>query len=325
MTAPALPDAAAAPRSFKPLAGVRVLSLALNLPGPAALMRCRRMGADCVKLEPPAANGSPGSPGDPMGRYAPEAYAALHEGVERVCADLKTDDGQRTLHVELARADVLITSFRPSALTRLGLGWEALHARHPRLSLVAILGAPGGRAEEPGHDLTYLAEAGLVPGLDLPPTLYADMAGSLMASEAVLQALLHRDRHGGAGVRIEVALSQAARYLALPRDWGLTQPGGAVGGAHAGYRVYACADGRVAVAALEPHFAARLAEAAGLGAQAGAGTGTGTGTGMFRASTHAALATFFRSRDRAQLDALARERDLPLHTLPEAPPPPPDR
>ncbi|MDB5732460.1 MAG: L-carnitine dehydratase/bile acid-inducible protein [Variovorax sp.] len=299
---PTMPDTADA-ASFQPLAGVRVLSLALNLPGPAALMRCHQLGALCVKLEPPADDDGAG---DPMGRYAPAAYSVLHEGVEQVRADLKTPEGQRVLQAELTRADVLITSFRPSALARLGLGWEALQVRHPRLSLVAIVGAPGMRAEEPGHDLTYLAESGLVPGLDLPPTLYADMAGSLMASEAVLQALLHRSTHGE-GVRIEVALSQAARYLALPRDWGLTRPGGAVGGAHAGYRVYACADGRVAVSALEPHFAERLAAAAGLGVEAG--------QAMFRSSTHAAIAAFLRTQSRAQLDALARASDLPLHTL----------
>ncbi|RYY78541.1 MAG: CoA transferase, partial [Comamonadaceae bacterium] len=184
------------------LRGVRVLSLALNLPGPAALMRCQQMGATCVKLEPPATGGHSA---DPMGQYAPTAYAQLHDGVTHVQADLKTAEGQQTLQAELAQADVVITSFRPSALRKLGLAWDALHARHPRLSLVAIVGAPGARAEEPGHDLTYLAESGLVTGLELPPTLYADMAGSLMASEAVLQALLLRAASkDGAGVQIEV-------------------------------------------------------------------------------------------------------------------------
>ncbi len=308
-----MPTSAAA-RPFIPspsttvLHGVRVLSLALNLPGPAALMRCRQMGATCIKLEPPAAEGRSA---DPMGRYAPPAYAQLHEGIALVKADLKTPEGQQTLHEELARADVLITSFRPSALARLGLAWETLHARHPRLSLVAIVGAPGARAEEPGHDLTYLAESGLVTGLELPPTLYADMAGSLMASEAVLQALLLRAASkDGAGVRIEVALSEAARYLALPRQWGLTEPQGSVGGAHAGYRVYTCADGRVAVAALEPHFAQRLAAAAGQDADAG--------RAMFRSSMHAAIAAFVAPLRCEQLDALAAAQDIPLYTLRDA-------
>ena len=284
------------------LHGVRVLSLALNLPGPAALMRCQQMGATCIKLEPPAVGGHSA---DPMGQYAPTAYAQLHDGVQHVEADLKTPEGQQILHGELALADVLITSFRPSALNKLGLAWDMLHARYARLSLVAIVGAPGARAEEPGHDLTYLAESGLVTGLELPPTLYADMAGSLMASEAVLQALLLRAASkDGAGVRIEVALSEAARYVALPRQWGLTQSPGSVGGAHAGYRVYPCTDGRVAIAALEPHFAARLCEAAGLAP-----------SNMLAPETREAIAGWIAARSRAELEAMARERDVPLFTL----------
>ena len=293
-------------RSFTPLHGLRILSLALNLPGPAALMRCRRMGATCTKLEPPS--------GDPMGLYDPAAYAQLHEGVQVLQADLKAAEGQQVLQRELARADILLTSFRPSALQKLGLGWAELHTRHPALSQVAIVGAPGARAEEPGHDLTYLADNGLVPGLELPATLYADMGGSLMASEAVLQAALRRHVRGPGsaepqpeGVYLEVALSEAASYLALPRRWGLTQGSGSVGGAHAGYRVYPCKDGRAAVAALEPHFAARLCEAAGVAG--------GDARVMFRPETRQAIAAFFASQTRAELDFLAIEKDLPVHTM----------
>ncbi len=283
------------------------MSLALNLPGPAALMRCQQMGAKCVKLEPPAHPGAPaGTPGDPMGLYNRAAYDTLHHGVRIVQADLKTTQGQKTLHAELAKADVLLTSFRPSALTKLGLEWKALHKRYPQLSTVAIVGAPASRAEEPGHDLTYLAEHHLVNGLELPATLFADMAGSLMASEAVLQTRLHM-LSTGKGVRTEVALSDAAAYLALPRQWQLTTPGAAVGGGHAGYKVYPCQDGRVAVAALEPHFAAALGAVVGL-AQTHI-------MAMFAPATHTAIASFMQSRTRAQLDALALEKDLPLLTM----------
>ena len=291
---------------FSPLHGLRVLSLALNLPGPAALMRCRRMGAACTKLEPPT--------GDPMGQYDPAAYAEMHEGVKVLQADLKSEGGQQVLHRELEKTDVLLTSFRPSALKKLGLEWKALHGRYPSLSQVAIVGAPGQRAEEPGHDLTYLADNGLVPGLELPATLYADMRGSLMASEAVLQAALRKhEPYAGSGdahpegLYLEVALSDAAAYLALPRRWGLTQPCGSVGGAHAGYRVYSCRDGRVAVAALEPHFAAALCAAAGVNAS--------DMKAMFTTATREAITAFFASRTREQLDRLAVEKDLPIHTM----------
>ena len=246
-----------------------------------------------------------------MGLYNPVAYETMHKGVKVRTADLKTEAGQKVLHALLAKADVLITSFRPSALGKLQLGWKALHKQYPSLSQIAIVGAPGERAEEPGHDLTYLADNGLVTGLDLPATLYADMGGSLMASEAVLQAVLNQRANGkghGKGVFLEVALSAAAAYAALPRQWGLTLPSGSVGGAHAGYRVYPCKDGRVAVAALEPHFARSLCEAAGIPI-------ADERTLMFSKATHKAVAAFIAGRTRKQLDKLAVEKDIPLHTL----------
>jgi alpha-methylacyl-CoA racemase len=290
-----------------PLKGVRVLSLALNLPGPAALMRCQQMGATCVKLEPPApANSKTGASGDPMSWYNRGAYDVLHHGVRLATADLKTEKGQKLLHRELVKTDVVLTSFRPSALKKLGLNWTQLHKLYPGLSWVAIVGAPGERAEEPGHDLTYLAENDLVNGLDLPPTLYADMGGSLIASEAVLQTVLLQ-KQKGKGHYLEVALSDAAAYLALPRTWGLTQPGAAVGGGHAGYRVYSCKDGRVAVAALEPHFAKTLCAAAGVE--------NASITSMMSPATQKLIASFLLGKTRKSLEKLAVEKDIPLFTL----------
>ena len=300
---------------FLPLAGLRIFSLALNLPGPTALMRCRAMGATCIKLEPPA--------GDPMAHYSARAYDELHQGIEVMRADLKSAEGQARLQAELARADVLLTSFRPSALSKLGLGWDALHAAYPRLSQVAIVGGAGAAAETPGHDLTYQAEQGLVTGLSLPPTLFADMGGALMATEAVLQAVVALRRDGpvtGAAAQaeaqavtgksqpgryFEVALADAAAFLALPRRWGLTRPQDTIGGAHAGYQVYACRDGRIAVAALEPHFARRLMETAGLPSE----------TDPMASEVTTQLAAFFATRTRGELDALAASRDIPMHSL----------
>lgn len=261
-------------------------------------MRLRDMGATCVKLEPPS--------GDPMAHYSAAAYVPLHDGMKVLKADLKTEAGQKVLHRELAKTDVLLTSFRPSAIEKLGLGWKKMHKLYPSLSQVAIVGSPGERAEEPGHDLTYLADAGLVPGFELPATLYADMSGSLLASEAVLKALLQRHA-SGKGVFAEVALSESAAYLALPRQWGLTTPDGMVGGAHAGYSIYPCKDGRVAVAALEPHFAKSLCAAAGV-------TDAGPRT-LLSPAARQAVADFLLAQTRAQLDRLAAANDIPLHTL----------
>lgn len=300
----------------QPLKGVHILSLALNLPGPAAFWRARQMGATCVKLNPPAPAGVPaGATGDPMSHHPSGPYVQMHAGMRQVTADLKTEAGQKALHRELAKTDVLLTSFRPSALAKLKLEWKDLHKKYPALSQVAIVGAAGARAEEPGHDLTYMADNGLVKGLELPPTLYADMGGSLMASEAILQATLLQ-KSKGKGVFIEVALADASAYLGLPLTWGLTRapgalgksdPGGSVGGGHAGYRVYPCKDGRVAVAALEPHFARTLCLEAGVEFK-------GTAT-MFAPMTHSAVAVYFKALTRKQLDKIGSEKDLPLHTM----------
>ena len=105
------------PSNIKPLRGIRILSLALNLPGPAALMRLRAMGATCTKLEPPS--------GDPMYQYNRLVYDTLHQGVKRLSADLRTTAGRNVLQTQLIRTDVLLTSFRPSALVKLGLTGRA--------------------------------------------------------------------------------------------------------------------------------------------------------------------------------------------------------
>jgi crotonobetainyl-CoA:carnitine CoA-transferase CaiB-like acyl-CoA transferase len=283
------------------LRGVRVVSLALNLPGPAAVMRLAQMGANCTKVNPPQ--------GDPMAHYTPDGYASLHQGVKQLACDLKDAKGQKTLHQLLSKTDVLLTSFRPSALNKLGLSWKVLHQQYPKLSCVCLVGAPGLLAEVPGHDLTYQAEVNLVPGMALPASLFADMGGAMMASEAVLKATLMQ-RVSGKGSFHEVALSDAAAWLALPRTWGMTLPKGAVGGAHAGYNMYACKNGRVAVAALEPHFAKALCEAAGIVVK--------DVKALFAKSTHQAIANFLASQTSKQLDQLAIDKDIPLMTLPKA-------
>jgi crotonobetainyl-CoA:carnitine CoA-transferase CaiB-like acyl-CoA transferase len=132
------------------------------------------------------------------------------------------------------------------------------------------------------------------------------MGGSLMATEAVLQTRLHQLKKGK-GMRLDIALSEAAGYLALPRSWGLTKPGAAVGGGHAGYRVYPCKDGRVALAALEPHFAASLGMEVGLKES--------NIIAMFTPETHTAIETYLAGKTCAELDVLASTRDIPLYTL----------
>jgi alpha-methylacyl-CoA racemase len=285
--------------SLKPLRGTRILSLALNLPGPAALMRLKELGANCTKLESPS--------GDPMQQYSPQAYSQMHQGIKIVKADLKTEGGVNRLHKLLANTDVLLTSFRPSAMARLGLTWKQLRKAHPNLNLVSIVGDTAA-PEIPGHDLTYMAEQGLITGLDLPPTLFADMGGSLLAVEAVLAAMIQQKATGRSSQQT-IGLSQATQYLALPRQWGLTTPEGLIGGAHAFYQVMPCKDGRVAIAALEPHFASRLAECIG---QPLARSQDAVGVAVKKKTL-----AFMKRHTCKELEQLARQFDLPVHVLPD--------
>ncbi|MDQ2758176.1 MAG: CoA transferase [Actinomycetota bacterium] len=271
-----------------PLTGVEVVTIAVNLPGPAAVARLAALGAHVVKVEPPA--------GDPLAVYTRGAYDELSFGQDVVAIDLKSSEGQAHLHRLLEGADVLVSSHRRSALTRLGLGWEDLHVAHPRLVHVAIVGQPGAGADVPGHDLTYQAVNGLIDGTNPPRVLVADLAGADRAALEAVAALLGRGV-SGPGRLVEVALSEAAHDMARPLRWGMTSPGGLLAGGFPAYGIYPSADGRVAVAALEPHFHRRLLEALAVDDSADA------------------LAACFATRTGAEWQQWAAEHDLPLEVV----------
>lgn len=231
---------------MKFLDGIRVVSTALNLPGPVACARLRELGATIAKVEPPS--------GDPFEQFCPAWYRRLHEGVEGGRLDLKSETGRRAMAKLLAGADLLVTAQRASALERLGLDSQRLHDAYPRLCHVAITGHAPPDDELPGHDLTYLAEHGLVAPPEMPLTLFADMAGAERAVSTALALLIARERTG-TGSSQSVALADAAAALAQPLHEGLTRKGALLGGGFAGYNLYAARAGWVAVAALEPHFA----------------------------------------------------------------------
>ncbi len=227
------------------------MSTATNLPGPVAAAMLRDLGATVVKVEPPS--------GDPLAQVAPDWYSDLCARVDVLRLDLKTGDGRSRLAELLASADLLITASRPASLQRLGLSWPELHARHPRLCQVAIVGHGAPRQDIVGHDLTYQAAAGLIsePPM-MPRILVADLAGAQRAVVAALGLLLARERNGATGC-VEVALAESAALFAEPLRHGLTSSIGPLGGAWAPYSIYSTRDGWLAVAAIEPHFRAALA------------------------------------------------------------------
>lgn len=268
-----------------PLAGVKVVSLAPNLPGPAAAMRLVEMGASVVKVEPPS--------GDFMATGSPSYYAELVAGQEIRVLDLKDPDGLARLFDLLAEADILLTSSRPQALAKLGLGWDALCEKFDQLIQVAIVGYPGDGANIPGHDLTYQAANGTLTPPALPRVLMADLAGAERAVSAALAGLFQRVRMHR-GNYTEVALSQAAEFMAGPARHHLTGNNDVLGGAAPQYNLYPSADGWVALAALEPHFWQRLRAELNL-PDDGAG-----------------LAEALAVKPSAHWEAWAKERDLPI-------------
>lgn len=276
-------------RRVEALSGIEVVTLAPNVPGPVAAARLRDLGAHVTKIESPA--------GDMLSRSAPRWYAALHRECTVETLDLKSAAGREALGERLDRADVLLTSARLSALDRLGLGWDELHACHPKLVHVAIVGFPPPDDERAGHDLNYVAQLGLVTPPAMPRTLLADLAGSERAVSAALGLLLRRERNGEAGREL-VSLRDAAVVFAEPLAHGLTLESGVLGGAAAIYRLYAARTGWVAVGALEPHFAARLGELLGV-----------------PSSDAAALTEVFATRDAAAWEAWGDENGLPVSAV----------
>jgi alpha-methylacyl-CoA racemase len=234
----------------QPLAGLLVVDLTRYLPGPYASRELLRLGARVVRLLPPG--------GDPMRRLAPAWHEALNQGKEAVELDLKAEPERgRGL---CARADVVLESFRPGVVERLGIGPGDLPERVVYCSFTGF--GPGDLTA--GHDLNYQGWAGLLHDTApaLPPVQVADLGAALRAVAQILAALLERERTGR-GQHVSVSLTHAAHELASHRLGGEPFPHLLTGGL-ACYRVYVTADGRhLTVAALEPAFFRRLCELAG--------------------------------------------------------------
>ena len=238
------------------LAGMEVVSLAVNVPGPVAAARLAEQGATVTKVEPPE--------GDPLSLHAPSWYARLTESQTILRLDLKSEEGKRALEELLSRADLLLTSNRPRTLERLELDFPSLHPRFPRLCQLQLIGFPPPDDDLPGHDLSFQAAAGLlVDPPRMPFTLLADLMGAERAATEATALLLHRQRTGEATCR-QVALAEAAAALAAPVALGICLPEGPLGGAHPGYALYETRDGWIALAALEPRFMRMLQEALGI-------------------------------------------------------------
>ncbi|WNG28393.1 CoA transferase [Cystobacter fuscus] len=266
-----------------PLSGLKVLDLSRLLPGPYATLVLADLGATVDRVEDPAG-------GDPLRQMPPlndSGESALFHGLNRnkrsLTLDLKSPEG-RDAFLRLVRGyDVLVESFRPGVMERLGLGWDALHALHPRLIYCAIsgYGQTGPDRLRAGHDLNYVARAGVLGyggqqdgAPAFPGVQVGDIGGgSLFALVGVLAALHERERTGQ-GRFVDVSMTDGAlaflhMHLAARLFLGdeappLRRGTDTLNGGFAGYGLYRTADGRyLSVGALEPKFFAGVCEVLG--------------------------------------------------------------
>ena len=311
------------------LSDVKVLDLTRLLPGGFCTLLLADLGAEVLKVEdtgmgdyvrwaPPYCEGAEDSAKSAL-------YLALNRGKRSVRLNLKEAAGREVLLRLVERCDVLVEGFRPGVMDRLGVGYDVLRERNPKLVYCAITGygQTGPYTARSGHDLNYL---GLVGMLDLggsedgPPVQAAGQiadlgGGGLMASYAILAALREADR-SGEGQMVDVSMADgalswlamvAAQYLADGRVPGRGTEG--LNGGYVCYRPYACADGYVTMAALEPKFWAAWCDGVGrpdLMDMAFEAPGS---------AAHAEVERVFLSRARAEWKEFADEHDCCLEPV----------
>ncbi|MEZ4394055.1 MAG: CaiB/BaiF CoA-transferase family protein [Polyangiales bacterium] len=309
--------------SRRPLTGVRVLDLTRLLPGPFASLVLADLGAQVDKVEdpgqgdylrhmPPAAGGVSG------------AFFALNRDKRSLVLDLKNPEGSALLR-RLARAyDVVLEGFRPGVLARLGCSHEALLAENPRLIVCAITGygQDGPLAQRAGHDINYLARAGVLgvtgPSGGAPAVSGVQMAdvagGAMWAVIGVLSALRQRDLTGVGGV-VDIALCEGALPLAAfslgaiaAGEPSAPRGGSVLDGGVAPYNTYLTRDGEaVSLGALEPKFLMAFAAGTGMDLDADA-----LRPGPHQVALRARFAELFASRTRAEWESFSIEHDCCL-------------
>jgi CoA:oxalate CoA-transferase len=260
-------------QGMAPLSGVRVLDLSELLPGPFMTQALVELGADVLKIERPPH-------GDNVRRLSPGLFDAMNRGKRSMLVDLKDSTQRERVLALVDEADVLVEAYRPGVMARLGLGPDTLAARQPRLIYVSIsgYGASGPHALRPGHDLNYLAAAGVVSlsATDVQPSPpmgvpLADLGGAMYALASLNAALYQRERTGR-GQHLDVSITDCALHWMNAR-LAVLQPSGSddlaaqrrIVQQRPAYGVFACADGgSLTVAALEDTFWQSLVQVLGL-------------------------------------------------------------
>lgn len=304
---------------MKSLQGIKVLDLSRLLPGPFASLVLADLGASVDKIEDP-------EQGDYLRHMPPpEMFLTINRGKRSACIDLKKPSGKAAFLEMVPHYDVLLEQFRPGVLDRLGVGHATLLEKNPRLVICALTGygQDGPLAQRAGHDIDYLARAGILGfqgPADGPPQApgfqLADVSGGLWSVIGILAALAERS-HTGKGKIIDIAMLEsalgfAAAQLGMLFGGQVMKRGDeALTGGIAAYGVYATKDGKaMALGALEPKFWMQFA--AGIGLE---GDMSGIIPGPHQKELRAKVAEIFRTKTRAEWEAFARERDCCLEPV----------
>lgn len=317
-----------------PLKGLRVIDLSRLLPGGYATQLLADFGADVVKVEDPQ-GGDPARWMEPMLEDASLYFVAMNRNKRSLAIDLKQPAGREALLQVLATADVLVESFRPGVMDRLGLGPDLLRERLPRLVYCAITGygQDGPARLRAGHDVNYEGYAGMLAmnlaanGQPvLPPAQLADIAGGAWpALVGILTALLARGVTGQGDI-VDVsmldgtlALQPLLAVVALATGQAPAPGAMQLHGGDPAYSIYQTSDGLyVTLGALEHKFWARFCT---LVDRPDLIPSHGPAVGARREEIRAQVAAIFASRPRAEWLALLGDEDAcvgPVYTYTEA-------
>lgn len=311
-----------------PLQGIRVLDLSRLLPGPFASQMLADFGADVIKVED-TGMGDYIRLSTPYVEGAADSaksarFIALNRNKRSIRLNLKDEGGKDAFLKLVEGADVVLESFRPGVMDRLGVGYEAMKARNPGIVVCAIsgYGQDGPMVDRSGHDQNYLGKIGLLAltgEADGPPVQaggqIADIGGgALMAAFGILAALRERDR-SGEGQFVDVSMADGAlSWLAMDavralQGETLRRGEMELGGRFACYRPYRCSDGYVSCGALEPKFWHAFCDGVGredLKAHQFDPPGS---------DGHAKIEAVFMSRTREQWDAFSAAHDCCLEAV----------
>jgi len=267
----------------RPLEGITVLDLSRVLSGPYCTKQLADMGARVIKIERPGLGDDTRAWGPPFVNGESAYFLSINRNKESLTLNFKHPEGRRLLDELIARADILVENFRPGTLDELGLGYEALRAKHPRLIYTSIsgFGHSGPLRERAGYDAVLQGEAGIM-SLTGPPdacgykvgVAIADLAAGLFAAQGTLLALYARERTGR-GQHVDIAMLDSVAAL-LTYQAGIYFATGAPperhGNAHptvAPYETFQAADGEVVLAAGNDELWRRFCRVAGLDDYAG--------------------------------------------------------